>query len=1371
MVDIPKLNDAQLSLLVLLGGIHGPQTDVAWNTWAKACQGPKQISNTKFQVLCALLARAGDAYVFQSSQQTFYTLPPDVLMQVFERAQQRGLLHALNRAMNAQRSREDNEDAGGIDGEQESRSRSYRWLSGSLCDLRVFLIESDRAGVTKTVHRLSSIVSATAGDLGTLLVSILGVSVRLGWIESLPESTQSIYLSTLLERCSSRFSARHPLLMGFVANHGDRKDKMTLARLLTLRGELESVTRIGKLPKFGLESLRVLDAFSRGQYEEAAALGDRVVLGTKQPKHRQLHDLEGAIHALVRVVTMHKNPRRMAAFADGLVSARRTPGAYKNFYRILASFHKASQSIQQQESIFADIDRPRGSDSSWEDLLVYCLCIHWLGGSLKKYAEFARDRLIAERDDAIAGGVTCIAHELSALLALMDGKEAPTNSLAAGFRRREPWETLLDVFSASAGRITQNSNTGTGPSQFRPHLVWEVVVYDGRAQISARMISSPKARKGKPVAISTLKDGTPDSLSDQDLRVLAHVEDVVSGDGYRPRSRQELGDRALVALIGHPRVRGADGESLQITRGQPQLRSRQEAGDTLLELIPPQLALQDVAIVATPRKLEVYEREDRLKPIFASFREAENGELRIPASGRERLLETLSTLSISGGLRVEGEKALSARDVEARFQTVFQLQWEGSTFSVRARVLPLGEGGPEFPPGEGPTKISARMNDELISCARDLTREMAHFRGLMKDCPGLDSQGDDHWTWRLSDLDQSLEILMELNALGVRATLAWPEGKKLSISGIANARAMKISVSSQRDWLKINVKLASDELQVLSFKEILSQRRGKGKFIELGNNQFLALTNDLRQRIDVLENLSEETGKSRHAPALLLPRLQQLVGEDAELHLDKSARSRLESMQKIAQSSPRVPRSLRATLRDYQVAGYRWISRLAEAGLGAVLADDMGLGKTLQALALICQRSRRGPALVVAPTSVVGNWKSETKKFCPGLRCHDLAETSERTALISELKAGDLLLCSYGLFVSESEALTAMPFSTLVYDEAHALKNPHTKRTRVAFSMQSDFRLSLTGTPIENHLGELWSVFQVTIPGLLGREKKFESRFSAPISQGNRERARQLRDLVRPFILRRTRSQVLYDLPPITESTILVRPSKEERAFYEALRRDAVEQTRKSAKAGGKSRLKILAEITRLRMAAVDPRLIDQDRAPEGAKIKALVTRLTALRQEGHRVLVFSQFLRSMEYVRARLDTEGIKHLGFDGSTPAHRRKQAVDAFQSGEGDVFLMSLKAGGIGINLTGADYVIHLDPWWNPAVEDQATARAHRIGQRRAVTVYRLVTEGTIEEKILDLHTSKRDLADDLLSGLESAKRLKLDDLRALLKTVDE
>jgi SNF2 family DNA or RNA helicase len=442
---------------------------------------------------------------------------------------------------------------------------------------------------------------------------------------------------------------------------------------------------------------------------------------------------------------------------------------------------------------------------------------------------------------------------------------------------------------------------------------------------------------------------------------------------------------------------------------------------------------------------------------------------------------------------------------------------------------------------------------------------------------------------------------------------------------------------------------------------------------------------------------------------------------------------------------------------------------MAHWGVGACLADDMGLGKTLQALAVLLERAARGPALVVAPTSVCFNWVRETGRFCPGLR-PVLFREGDRAATLSALGPGDLLVCSYGLLVRHAEELKGRRFATLVLDEAQAVKNPATRRARAARDLDAEWKLALTGTPVENHLGELWSLFRILTPGLLGSWEQFRERFANPIER-TRDAGRRaaLARVVRPFVLRRLKSEVARDLPARTELRREVRLSTAERRLYDEARLAALAAIGGAGASaeGGDRRFVVLAALTRLRQLACHPRLLDPESKLPSAKLSELLELVGELRENGHRALVFSQFTSHLALVREALEARGISYLYLDGQTPEAERVRRVDRFQRGEKELFLISLKAGGTGLNLTAADYVIHLDPWWNPAVEDQATDRAHRIGQSRPVTVYRLVSKGTIEESILALHGEKRDLVAGVLDGAAGTAGLSTEELLELLR----
>ncbi len=450
-----------------------------------------------------------------------------------------------------------------------------------------------------------------------------------------------------------------------------------------------------------------------------------------------------------------------------------------------------------------------------------------------------------------------------------------------------------------------------------------------------------------------------------------------------------------------------------------------------------------------------------------------------------------------------------------------------------------------------------------------------------------------------------------------------------------------------------------------------------------------------------------------------------------------------------------LPDDLRATLRGYQQDGVDWLSFLGTAGLGAMLADDMGLGKTLQTLCAV-----RGRTLVVAPTSVLYNWRAEAQKFRPSLTV-SIYHGPKR-----ELdEAADLTLTTYAIMRLDIDKLSDERWDTIVLDEAQTIKNPSSQVAQAAYRLKGDFRIALTGTPVENRLSDLWSQFHFLNPGLLGGRTTFDERYATPIADGDGAAAGALRERIRPFLLRRLKREVASELPPRTDVVLRCELTAEERATYDAIRaatkRDIVEQL-----GGGSNVLAALEALLRLRQAACHRGLVPGQTATDSSKVQLLLRTLDAAVVNDHKALVFSQWTGFLDRVEPHLNEAGIAFCRLDGAT--RDRQAVVDQFQSADGPpVMLLSLKAGGTGLNLTAADHVFMLDPWWNPAVEDQAADRAHRIGQQRPVLVHRIVATDTVEERILALQDKKRMLAEVATGAANQAGGISRDELLALLE----
>ncbi len=587
----------------------------------------------------------------------------------------------------------------------------------------------------------------------------------------------------------------------------------------------------------------------------------------------------------------------------------------------------------------------------------------------------------------------------------------------------------------------------------------------------------------------------------------------------------------------------------------------------------------------------------------------------------------------------------------------------------------------------------------------------------------------------------------------------------------------------QRDgrWLK------AEELALIDDEAIVVLRAPGGKRIDARAGPLKAiasamvdlLTDPRRAAAPVLTLSAWEAQRVEALRASLMETQAARAGEHGAWQLQGDAGlAALARRLREAGSPPPVaaPAGLKLTLRPYQLHGLAWLQYLREHHLAGILADDMGLGKTAQVLAHVLVEKHAGrldlPALIVLPTSLIANWLNEAARHAPGLRVLVL-QGSARAKHFGQLAGHDIVFTTYPLLHRDSEALEAQPWHLLVLDEAQLAKNAGSRAAGALRRLSARHRLCVTGTPLENHLGELWAHFDLLMPGFLGDARSFARVWRKPIeTNGETLRAQLLAQRVRPFILRRRKQDVAPELPPLTEVLRRVELSGQQRALYESVRVAADEQVRKALAQRGfaSSQIAVLDALLKLRQVCCDPRLVKGTRTPatmERAKMALLLQMLPELVDEGRRVLVFSQFTEMLALVQAELTALALPFLMLTGETPPRERGEVVRRFQALQVPVLLASLKAGGVGLNLTAADTVIHLDPWWNPAVEQQATARAHRIGQGKPVFVYKIVAQGSIEERMLALQARKAALAEGVL-GRDAAYEPKfgVDDLQGLL-----
>ncbi|MRX44460.1 DEAD/DEAH box helicase [Agromyces kandeliae] len=608
--------------------------------------------------------------------------------------------------------------------------------------------------------------------------------------------------------------------------------------------------------------------------------------------------------------------------------------------------------------------------------------------------------------------------------------------------------------------------------------------------------------------------------------------------------------------------------------------------------------------------------------------------------------------------------------------------------------------------------------------------------------------------------------------------------------------AVSLVESRKRDWFDLGVVVTVGGRKVPFMPLFRALATGRTRLLLVDKSTLsldLPVFDELRDLIAEAGTLDEwETGVRIHRSRTSLWADFEDLADVAEPAL--AWRATVAGLEHGAVPELPPPSGLALPLRPYQLDGFRWLAFLHANRLGGVLADDMGLGKTVQCLALVQHALEQGatdaaataapgtdpgaarPFLVVAPTSVASNWVREAARFTPGLRVASVtATTAKRRRTLAEIAAGaDLVVTTYAVLRLDAEEFADVEWGGLVLDEAQFVKNAATRVHEAARGIRAPFRIAVTGTPLENHLGELWAVLRIVAPGLFPSRRAFDERYRRPIEEdGNRERLDRLRRRIRPLVLRRTKEAVAPELPAKQEQVLEVDLAPEHRRLY-----DVVLQRERQKLLGlgddlDRQRFIVYRSLTLLRLLALDASLVDAERHAgiPSAKLDALFEQLDDVLAEGHRALVFSQFTSFLDRVAARLDAAGVPYAHLDGSTPARRRDAEVARFRAGEASVFCISLKAGGFGLNLTEADYVFLMDPWWNPASEEQAVDRAHRIGQDKQVMVYRLVAAGTIEQKVMDLKARKGELVASVIDGDGdggvSGAGFDADDLRGLLE----
>lgn len=850
---------------------------------------------------------------------------------------------------------------------------------------------------------------------------------------------------------------------------------------------------------------------------------------------------------------------------------------------------------------------------------------------------------------------------------------------------------------------------------------------------------------------------TKGESSDQNLLdYVSQFRQVFFYSNYPPEQRYNWG--FWLSLLGHPRV-SLDDRPIKVRTGEVGLALVPQEEKYLLSLDHKGESLRGVryfdvdggllCLCKSANTLVVCQVDQLRKGILLEIQHVK------PVFTKAELLAEigrLEKLQALFDLGLPSELSSIIQKVPPKLILLLDLEvGKGLTLSPRAfydgsktRVIP----------GSSGQYLSA--SDDMV-VQRDYKRETQLLEDFLNYFPFEELPNRDH-DIVVSDLERALVLLDWLRDQD-QWLMEWKR-KEPKIHKMSNVQGLRVQIDSNA-WLKIHL-MADDKTFAIQHFPDDDQFLAGTQFVAVGDQEWVQIDHQIRQQLNQFKMAVTQEEKSMKLKNAALAVLAQL--EEVEWEGDKTWLQRIEEWRGIRDEDFKPSAKLNADLRNYQLDGYRWLRRMSELGVGACLADDMGLGKTVQALAVLLDREKDGPILVVTPASVGYNWKEEIERFTPDLK-PVLYSEGRRTKQLKKLKSNQVIIISYALVLKDIEKLSAVAWGTLVLDEAQFIKNALSQTAIAVSKLNRAWTLALTGTPLENHLGELWSIFRMLNPELLGTWESFRKTYVTAIERGrDMKKLENLRRLIRPFILRRTKQNVLDDLPERSDIILKVQLGEAQRLKYEQERGRILTQLDEVEE---KLRFKLLAAITRLRQLACHPGLCEERYKGESAKLKLFSELVEELVSEDHRVLVFSQFTSFLGLISRELNRIHVAHVMMTGETPVKHRQTIIKKFQKGDVPVFLVSLRAGGTGLNLTNANYVIHMDPWWNPAVEEQATDRAHRIGQTRAVTVYRLVATNTIEEAILNIHARKKDLVESLLEGQEGVGTLSVGDLVSLIK----
>ncbi len=921
---------------------------------------------------------------------------------------------------------------------------------------------------------------------------------------------------------------------------------------------------------------------------------------------------------------------------------------------------------------------------------------------------------------------------------------------------KAPWELVIERLLDSESKLERPSD------ETERRIMYQIQADGDSVELREQnRLRSGKWGVGKPMPLNRFISGNESVMDRDDQGVLADLR-------FTQSNRLTVGI-VLPHMVGSDRVftnEFTPNRRVTIEMQQPYIMvERTEEGFHLQSNVQFQELLSPTS---------VYHRDDAMHYIYFPMKNHERSVLRellsvtdFPADAEPKLRKLLpmlrNVIEIHSDL-IPDERELPI--IPGQTSLLIRLTPDPvsqTLFDADVMVRPLNAGRITATPGQGDKVIIDENDEGRFRVERQMEGETQSLAILLDYCNIHNIKLNGNLNGHLTTM-QVLDLLAFVSSHLEMSSVEWPEGERLKMRSMSGAQ-WNISLKNRGRWFEVEGNVRIDDNEIITAQQLLHAISGShGGYVQLMNGDYLWLSEKLRQQLDTLESITTQTDGHATIPTLHTGILAKLLHGEIDIEHDSELNDMKERIEAADKMKILVPEELNATLRPYQKDGYEWLMRLSEWGAGACLADDMGLGKTIQTIAFLLKMAKKGPSLVIAPASVVSNWKKEIERFAPTLKPYNMSEYYDRRPMVEEATSQDVLICTYGLLVTQASLINSRKWNVACLDEAHNIKNRGTKTSAACMDIQATHRIILTGTPVQNHLGELWNLFQFINPGLLGTYEQFSQKYIIPIeNMEERSRQTQLQSMVAPFMLRRTKQAVVKELPDKTEINLSVELTQQEMAIYEVIRREAEQKFKEE---GEQLSVNALAEITRLRRTACSCELTDPTWSGGSSKVTTFMELVQNIVDGGHTVLVFSQFTGFLALIQRALDEVKLPYFYLDGSVPIKQREQLVTDFQKGKRPIFLISLKAGGVGLNLTAANYVIHLDPWWNPAIEQQATDRAYRIGQTQAVTVYHLISQHTIEEKILRLHESKRALSESILEGADKNHRLTAKDMLDML-----